>query len=135
MDAGYFPVYFFAGIMFALVMYLTRSVFASMICHFFYSLFDLAAADTVRTILTKPQSMGFLIFALVGLFLVCLAGLFGECERIYYGYALAGDRSAKNGEEHPRFSLRMFTESLLAPTFVAALLVFIVAAMQSLGIF
>ena len=33
MSFGYFPIYLFAGLMFVLVMYITRSVFASMICH------------------------------------------------------------------------------------------------------
>lgn len=124
-----FPVYFFAGIMFALVMYMTRSVFASMFCHFIYSLFNLAAADTVHTVITKPQSTGFLIFALASLFLICLLILLGECERIYYGYALAG-KKAEYAEACPKFSLKKFSEALLAPPFLVSILVFVVAAIQ-----
>lgn len=129
MNFGYFPVYFFAGLMFALVMYLTRSVFASMLCHLCYSVFELAAGETVRTIITKPQSTGFLVFALAGTFLLALAALFGEAERIYYGYALTG-KKAEYAEKCPRFSLRAFAQALLAPPFLVAVLVFTVAAIQ-----
>ncbi len=127
MNFGYFPVYFLAGLIFALVLYLTRSVFASMLCHLIYSVFDLAAGETVRTIITKPQSMAFLVFAIAGLLLLCLAALFGECERIFYGYALAGDRA---DYVNPKAGLRTFAEALLAPPFLVAILVFVVAAIQ-----
>lgn len=129
MNFGYFPVYFFAGLMFVLIMYLTRSVFASMVCHLCYSVFELAAGDTVRTIITKPQSTGFLIFALTGAFLLSLAALFGEAERIYYTYAMAG-KSAEYAEKCPSFSMRLFLQALLAPPFLVAVLLFVVAAIQ-----
>ncbi len=133
MNFGYFPVYLFAGLMFALVMYITRSVFASMLCHLCYSVFELAAGETVRTIITKPQSTSFLIFAVAGTFLLALAALFGEAERTYYGYALSGKR-AEYAEKCPRFNLRLFSQALLAPPFLVALLVFIIAAIQFSGV-
>lgn len=133
MNFGYFPVYFFAGLMLALVMYITRSVFASMLCHMCYSVFELAAGETVRTIITKPQSTGFLIFAVAGTFLLALAALFGEAERTYYGYALSGKR-AEYADKCPKFNLRLFSQALLAPPFLVALLVFIIAAIQFSGV-
>lgn len=129
MNFGYFPVYLFAGFMFVLVMYMTRSVFASMLCHLIYSVFDLAAGETVRTVITKPQSTGFLIFAVAVMFLLCLTALFGEAERVYYGYAV----SCKNSDyakKCPTFKAKPFAEALLAPPFLAAALVFIVSAIQ-----
>ncbi|MBE6613396.1 MAG: CPBP family intramembrane metalloprotease [Ruminococcaceae bacterium] len=124
---GRFPIYFFAGLIFALVMYLTRSIFASMICHLCYALFDLAAGPTVHTIITKEQSTGFLIFVLAGLFLLCLASLFAECERIYYGYSLADTPSEY---ANPKANLRTFAQALLAPPYLIVLAVFVVAAVQ-----
>lgn len=129
MDFGYFPIYFFAGLVFGLVMYLTRSVFASMLCHLCYSVFELAAGETVRTVITKPQSLGFLVFAVAGLFLLCLSILLGECERIYYGYALKGKHEAY-ADKCPRFSIKAFGEALLAPPFLVAALLFIISAIQ-----
>ncbi len=129
MSFGYFPIYFFAGIMFALVMYLTKSVFAAIICHLCYNLYQIVAADTVKTILTKPQSTGFLVFAIAAAFITALAGFFGECERIYYGYAMKG-MEAEYVKNCPKFSLRRFTEALLSPTFLICALLFVVAAIQ-----
>ena len=127
MDFGYFPVYLLAGLIFALVMYLTRSLFAAMICHFCYNLFQLGVGETVRTIITKPQSVGFLVFAVTALFLLSLAALFGECERIYYGYSLAGKKAEYI---NPAAGLRSFAEAMLAPPYLVAFIVFLVAAIQ-----
>lgn len=127
MNFAYLPVYFFAGIMFALVMYMTKSVFASMLCHLIYAVFDLALGDTVRTVITKPQSTGFLIFTLGSAFLLCCVVLFGEFERIYYGYALAGQQKSED-TERARFNIRKFSEALLAPPFLVSVLLFVIAA-------
>lgn len=127
MSFGYFPIYFFAGLIFALVMYLTRSVFAAIICHLCYNLYQIVAADTVKTILVKPQSTGFLVFAVAAAFITALAALFGECERIYYGYAMKG-MEAEYAKSCPKFSLRRFLEALLSPTFLVCVLIFVVAA-------
>lgn len=127
MNFAYLPVYFFAGIIFALVMYMTRSVFASMLCHLIWAVFELAAGDTVRTVITKPQSTGFLIFTLVSALLLCLVVLFGEFERIYYNYALAGDK--KEGDtQNLKFGIRKFSQALLAPPFLVAALLFVAVA-------
>lgn len=132
MNFGYFPVYFFAGLMFALVLYITRSVFASMICHLMYGVFGLVAGETVRTVITKPQSTGFLVFAVASLFLLCLTALFSECERIYYGYALT-KKGARPDKKLQETNAKTFVTALLAPPFLVALLVFIVSAIQTSG--
>ncbi len=126
---GYFPIYFYCGLIFALVMYLTRSLFAAIICHFIYNSATIVLSDTVWNIISKPQSTVFLVFALTTLLLLALASLFGECERIYYGYSLRGidsDYAAKC----PKFKLSLFIEALLAPPFLCAALVFVVASIQ-----
>ena len=126
---GYFPMYFYAGAIFALIMYLTRSVFASMVCHFIYNSAVIILGDTIWNIISKPQSTVFLVFALTTLLLVALASLFGECERIYYGYSLENVKS-DYAEKCPKFKLRLFLEALLAPPFLCAALVFVVASIQ-----
>ncbi|MBQ8510856.1 MAG: CPBP family intramembrane metalloprotease [Clostridia bacterium] len=129
MNFGYFAVYVLAGLIFALVLYLTRSVLASMLCHFIYSLFEMAASETLWKLISKPQSTAFLIFAAAGLFLLCLVSLFSECERIYGNYALQ-KKSSDYCKACPRFSPRLFAEALLAPPYLVAGLVFIVAAIE-----
>jgi len=129
MNFGYFPIYFFTGIMFAHIMYLTRSVFAAIMCHILYSGFDLVAGDTVRTIITNPQSLGFLIFVVAGLFLVCLTALFSESERIYFGYSLTNTDSGY-AAKCPSFKGAPFAKALLAPPFIIAAVVFLAAAIR-----
>lgn len=128
-NLSYFPVYFFAGIIFVLVMYLTQSVFASMLCHLIYNVAVLSFGETVWNIITKQQNRSFLVFVITFLFLVCLSGLFSECERIYYGYSLA-NKNSDYAKDCPRFNLRLFLEALLAPPFLATALIFLVAAIQ-----
>jgi len=129
MNFGYFPIYLFTGFMFALVMYLTRSVVTAMLCHLIYNVFELAAGETVRNIIAKPQSLGFLFFAVAGMFLICLCVLLGESERIYYGYSLTGTE-AEYASQCPRFKGKPFAKALLAPPFIIAVILFVMAAIQ-----
>ena len=109
-------------------MYMTRSVFASMLCHLIYAVFELAAGNTVRTVITKPQSTGFLIFALTSALLLCFVVLFGEFERIYYNYALTLKSDAEDASSGTKSGIRKFSEALLAPPLLVAVLLFVVTA-------
>lgn len=126
---GYFPVYFFVGIILALLMYLTRSVFASILCHLICNIFELSAGATIKTLVTKPQNVGFLLFALTAVFLICLMLFFGECERIYYGYAASG-QNPEYIKENIKSSFSSFFEIILTPAFLGAVLVFIVISIH-----
>lgn len=129
MNWGYFPIYFFIGIIFTHIMYLTRSVFASMVCHFIYCIYELVLGETVQTIITKPQSTGFLFFVMAGGFLLCLLMLMGESSNIYYGYAL-DERISSSPVKPGGFSARALVKAILAPPFLIAVLLFAVAAIQ-----
>ncbi len=122
LNFGYFPIIFFAGLGYALVYYMTRTLFAPIICHLLVSISELLIDETVWNIISKPHSTVFLIFALVGIFLLCLASLFSECERIYFGYALRNFSSAELGEQ----SMASFLKTLLAPPYLLAILLFII---------
>lgn len=123
LDFGYFPIIFFAGLGYALVYYMTRTIFAPIICHLLVSLSEFFLNETVWNIISKPHSTVFLIFALAGIFLLCLASLFSECERIYFGYSLRNFNSSELGEQ----SVAAFLKILLSPPYLCAVLIFIVA--------
>ena len=123
LNLGYFPILFFAGLGYGLVYYMTRSLFCPIICHLLVSLVELIADETVWNIISKPHSTVFLIFALAGIFLLCLASLFSECERLYFGYSLRNVSSDELGKQ----SAGEFFKALLAPPYLLAALVFIVA--------
>ena len=123
LNFGYFPILFFAGIGYGLTYYMTRTIFAPIICHILVNLVEIIADETVWNIISKPHSTVFLIFALVGIFLLCLASLFSECERLYFGYALRNFSSDELGEQ----TAGAFAKAILAPPFLIAALVYVIA--------
>lgn len=123
LNLGYFPMIFFAGLGYGLCYYMTRTIFAPIICHFLVNVVELIIDETVWNIISKPHSTVFLIFALVGIFLLCLASLFSECERLYFGYALRNFSSDELGKQ----SAGAFFGAILAPPFLIAALVYVIA--------
>lgn len=121
-----FPLYFFAGLIFAFVLYATDSLFCAMICHVIYNCFELIAAEPLWNIITKPQSLSFLTFAAVALFLVCIICFFGEAEHIYSGYAYSNKPSDYIDQESEHRSSAI--DALLAPPFLAVIILFVLAA-------
>ena len=88
------PVYLFAGIILALVLYATRSVFCTVIVHFLYNLFCLFGQSGFADFyVTQSATTLFLILMIAGL-LLCLAVLFGESSRLYRAYAKEGASDA-----------------------------------------
>jgi len=127
LNIGYFPIYMFIGVILALVMYVTRSLFASMLCHLFFNVTGLIIGDTIWNIIRKPQSTVFLIFALLGAFLLCLVFLLSECERIYQIYSLKN----KSSEYAGTFTLGKLLSAVVAPPFLVAMILFILTAVES----
>ncbi len=124
----YFAVYLFTGLMMALLLYMTKSVIACMICRFSVCLTELALGETIWTLITKPQSTVFLIFALTALFLASLAALLGECERICENQAAAG----QSIEYAPVSKGKSFAEALLSPPFLICFFVYLASAIEFL---
>lgn len=88
------PVYLFAGVILALVLYATRSVFCAIIVHFLYNLFCLFGQSGFADFyVTQSATTLFLILMIAGL-LLCLAVFFGECSRLYRSYAKKGETDA-----------------------------------------
>lgn len=88
------PVYLFAGVILALVLYATRSVFCTVIVHFLYNLFCLFGQSGFADFyVTQSATTLFLILMIAGL-LLCLAVFFGESSRLYRAYAKEGASDA-----------------------------------------
>ncbi len=126
MNLGYFPVNFFCGVIYALVFFMTNSLPAAMLCHLSVSLAQLFFGETIWNIISKPQSTVFLTFALLLIFLVCLASLFSDCERIYSNL---GYQNMQKPDASPQ-TVRGFAEALFAPPFLIAAIVFIIGSLQ-----
>ena len=122
-----FPVYFFSGLVLALVLYATRSVLGAIFVHFLYNLFGLIGRPYVTEFYSRTGSTELFIFLLIILFLLALMLLFGEAARAYGSYARRGipspyhrPRSARERAANP------FFEALLSPLALLCMLFYLV---------
>lgn len=81
-DLSALPVYLFAGMLLAIVMYVTRSTVAAMVVHGGYNLFGVFAQAGLSGYCRNTGSLGLLIILLIALLLLSAAFLCGEIARI-----------------------------------------------------
>ena len=81
-----FPVYFFAGVILALTLYATRSIFGAVIAHFLYNLFGLFGQPYINTFYNITSSTKLFVFIIVMLFLVSGIVFCAEASRLYRRY-------------------------------------------------
>lgn len=126
-DLVQFPIYFFAGLILALVLYATRSVLGPILVHLLYNLFGLLGRPYVTEFYGRTGSTELFIFLLIILFLLALVLFFGEAARSYSGYARRGvpspyhrPRTAKEKVANP------FFEALLTPLALLCMLFYLI---------
>ena len=116
------PVYVFSGAVLALVLYVTRSVFASVLVHAATNAIALFFENLVYKVVNR-QGVVIFIFLAATLFLLFSAVMFGEAEKIYRRYAKNGEKPDYRLPKKERVSL---IEALLCPPVLASVVVFIV---------
>lgn len=88
------PVYLFAGVVLALVLYTTRSVFCAIIVHFLYNLFCLFGQSGFADFYVTQSATTLFLILMIAALLLCLAVFFGESSRLYRAYAKQGESDA-----------------------------------------
>ncbi len=88
------PVYLFAGVILALVLYATRSVFCAIIVHFLYNLFCLFGQSGFADFYVTQSATTLFLILMIAALLLCLAVFFGESSRLYRAYAAQGASDA-----------------------------------------
>ncbi len=81
------PVYLFAGVILALTMYATRSVFCTMIVHLLYNLFCLFGQSGFADFYVTQSATTLFLILMIAALLLCLAVFCGESSRLYRSYA------------------------------------------------
>lgn len=124
-----FPVYFFSGVVLAMTLYATRSIWGAVLAHFLYNLFGLFGQPYVSTFYNITGSTALFVFVVGFLFLVCGTVFCGEAARLYKKYLYrsysADYRKPKNeGWEAVRDA---YLEVFSAPSAIACLAVYILA--------
>ena len=123
------PTYFFCGILLAIVAYATRSVFAPMIVHLLNNIAALFLDRFVYNVAGNQENRGILLaFILCCVLFVSLVLLFMEAQRIYSGYGVTGVSSPYVRTKKKKEPLGV-GDALLAPPFVALVILFIVISL------
>ncbi len=87
------PVYLFSGVILALTLYATRSLFASILVHFLYNIFGLFGQPYINNLYQITGSMTLFLFLMILCFLVSAGVFCGEAARHYRSYLWRGERA------------------------------------------
>ena len=127
------PVYLFSGLILAMTLYATRSLFGAMLAHFLYNIFGLFGQPYMSTLYNITNSTKLFMF-IVGFTFIASAAIFcGEAARLYRGYLYRG-HSAKYrqplNDDVPKLK-ESYLEILRAPSAIACFAVYILALIIS----
>ena len=82
----HFPTYLFAGLILAMTLYATRSLFGAILAHFLYNIFGLFGQPYMNNLYHITGSSSFFLFLGGGVFLISAAIFCGEAARLYRLY-------------------------------------------------
>lgn len=122
-----FPVYFFGGLIFGCVAYITNSVLCAMLVHLFNNIFSLLFEPQLLRLITQTDSLIFVLFVLAVIFLLFLVLALQSGERIYYSKGINGHPSAPRKRKRKgdkRFTVDM--EAFASPAFILCVVAYIV---------
>ena len=126
-----FPVYFFSGLVLALVTYATRSVLAAMLIHALNNAFVLLCEQYIMNAVDKQNiSLALLVIILGALALLSCMLMCFEANNIYRKYAhsnIESDHAAPKKDG----ALTRFVRVFFSPTFLLLTLVFIVVCVAA----
>ena len=126
-------VYLFAGVILALTLYATRSLFGAMLAHLLYNLFGLFGQRYMSSLYNMTGSTNFFVFMVALVFLVSGIVFCAEASRLYKKYLYEG-ASAKYRQpvlEDNASIKNSYLEVIKLPSTVACLAVYIIALMIS----
>ncbi|MBQ7318879.1 MAG: CPBP family intramembrane metalloprotease [Clostridia bacterium] len=122
------PVYMFAGIVLCLVLFITRSLVASMVVHFLYNVFGLFGQTALSRFHAYTGNDEMFAFLATLVLLISAAVFCGEASRIYHRYA----RATLPPPDRPAVPLRELPAALLRTLFplvgIICVFVYIIAA-------
>jgi len=124
-----FPVYFFSGIMLALVLYATRSLLASMLIHMLNNAAVLLCEKYVLHIVER-QNVSLVLFVLITGAVAVLSGMLmcWEAHGIYRTYSEENVESPHAAGSRGNIFGRI-ADVFFSPTFLVVVIMFVVAAM------
>ena len=121
------PVYMFCGLVLAIVLYTTRSLFAAMLVHFLNNTATIFFGDMIYKVVSR-QGIVLFCFVLVMLILLSAVFMFGECQRIYARYGVLNADSTYAGKRKRGAGTAGLFQSIFTPLFTALAVLYIIIA-------
>lgn len=127
------PVYLFSGVILALTLYATRSLFGAMLAHFFYNIFGLFGQPYMSTLYRITGSSELFLFLVGFTFLVSAAVFCGEAARLYRNYLYRGVSAdyRQPVRQDPVEIRESYLNVIKTPSAIACFLLYIVALLIS----
>ncbi|MBE6708218.1 MAG: CPBP family intramembrane metalloprotease [Ruminococcaceae bacterium] len=121
------PAYIFCGLILAVVLYTTRSIFAAMLVHMLNNTATIFFGDLI---FRAVSSQGVVLFCLILVLFILLSAIlmFGECERIYASYGVLNEDSSYTGKRKKGRGMAGIIHSIFAPIFMLLVILYIVIA-------
>ncbi len=129
-----FPVYLFCGAVLCLVMYATRSLYATIIAHFLYNVFGLFGEPYLGRLYILSGDARLLVIVMIAVFLLSTALFCMEASRLYRKHLRSGASSAYRKPEFRTNEERKnaYLSVLKDPYTIASVAVYIIAIIISL---
>ena len=127
-DFVQFPVRFVIGLVFAMVVFVTQNLVASMALHTLYNLFIIYTENYMMRLAAQTGNLLMYIVIMLTCVLIFTIFAFGSAEKIYYRYSLEKlDVPYMTSEGS---SMKRFAEAGLSPSFLTCLGLFFLAAIM-----
>jgi CAAX amino terminal protease family. len=123
-----FPVRFVIGIVFAMVLFVTQSLVATMVMHTLYNLFIIYTEDYMMRLAAQTGNLLLYITIMLICVFIFVIFAFGNAEKIYYRYSVEKDDTPYIISPSSGGAMKRFAEAGLSPTFLACLFIFFLAA-------
>ena len=129
LDFVQLPTYFYCGVILALVLYTTRSVFASVTVHLLNNIATLLFDRFVFRVAENAEGRSVLFsFILLCVLFVSLIFLFMEAQRIYAGYGITGVPSP-HVQPKKKKDMKCAADIILSPALVVFVIMFFVISL------
>lgn len=128
LDLASFIPNVFCGLVLAWLVMVTRSLIASMLLHALYNICVVFVIPYLWRVTLEPMGTLFVVFALAGVFILCVLFSLGEAQAIYAEYA----RDPFMEKDIPNTKIVNVDELcrvFFSPTFIVCMIVFIIASL------
>jgi len=127
------PVYLFAGIILAMTLYATRSLFGAILAHFLYNIFGLFGQPYMSNLYQNTGSTELFFFLVTAVCIISAAVFCGEAARLYrlYLYKAYSADYRKPVIKNPSVLRDSYLDILRQPSAIACFVVYIIALIIS----